>query len=211
MLTLHSARSRLFAFGSVLSPAHLVKTVYLLALSASVFLLSAPNPSHGQFRGLPAVRATPPMTFSVIVPTFSGGFSPFGGNFNAGFSTLSFTTPGTPFIPQTVTMPGPPFMFPLNNFLSDSTAGFFPVNNFGFLGFPGFGGFGGFGRFGGFGGFGGFGIAGVGGFGGFGGIARFGGIGGVGGLGLVGPVGLGGGIGGFAGKGFGGFNGGKPL
>lgn len=203
MSALHVTRLRF-------SPARLAQTAYLFGLAAILSLLLAPNPSQGQFRGLPAVHPFPGIPFTAALPNFSGSMSsPFSGSFNAGFSTMPFSAFGIPYIPQTVGLPAPPMQFPLNNFMSDSTGGLFAASS----GF-GFGGFG----FSGFGlpGFGGFGYPGFGGFGGVNGMAGLGGIGGgggggAGGLGLSGPAGFGAGMGGFAGKGIGGFNGRKPL
>lgn len=218
MFALHTIRSRF-------SPARLARAAYLLLLAAIVLLLLAPSSTRGQFRGLPAVHSFPGIPFTGIFPNFSGSLtSPFSGNFNAGLSTMHFSTPGIPSIPQLVSLPGAPMQFPLNNFMSDSTGGLLALTSglgfggfsfpaFGMLGFGGFGfpGFGGFGVAGypGYGGLGGFnGITGLGGMGGIGGA---GGFGGMGGIGLNGPVGFGGGVNGFAGKGIGGFNGRKPL
>lgn len=196
----------LHAIASLFSPARLAKTAYLFVLAANISLLLAPNPSHGQFRGLPAVHPFPGVPLTAVLPNFSGSMSsPFSGSFNAGFSSMPFTAFSIPYIPQTVGLPGSPMQFPLNNFMSDSTGGSLALGSG--LGFGGFG-------IAGYPGFGGFGIAGspgFGGFGGFNGISGAGGIGGAGGLGLSGPAGFGAGMGGFAGKGIGGFNGRKPL
>jgi hypothetical protein len=218
MFALHPIHSRL-------SPAGLVKAAYLLVLAAIVALLLAPRPLRGQFRGLPAVHPFPGIPLTAVFPNFSGSMSSgFSGSFNAGFSSMPFTAFGIPYIPQLVTLPGPPLMFPLNNFMSDSTGGFLAMSSFGSgfpsLGIAGFGLFGmagfGFPGFGGFSiagtpGFGGFSIAGTPGFGGIGGMGNVGGMGGVGGFGFNGFPAFGGGMNGFAGKGVGGFNGRKPL
>lgn len=215
MFTLHTIRSRF-------SPARLARAAYLLILAAIVLLLLAPSSTRGQFRGLPAVHPFPGIPFTGIFPNFGGNLSsPFNGNFNAGLSTMNFSTPGTPFIPQLVSMPGASMQFPLNNFMSDSTGGLLALSSglgFGGFSFPAFGilGFGGFG-FPSFGGFGFSSFPGYGGLGGFngstglGGMGGVGGFGGIGGIGPNGPVGMGGGVNGFAGKGIGGFNGRKPL
>lgn len=179
------------------SPAALAKTAYLLAFAVVVSLLIVPGRSEGQFRGIPAVRPFGGFPFPTAFPIFGSNFT--------GIATPTLMTPTFPAFPFFPSMPGPQFMFPLNNFLTDST-GLWPFfAGFGFTGFSNIS-FGAFGSPFGFTGFSsvGFGNGGLG-LGGFGGFNRNFGLNGFG-LG-----GFGGGMGGFAGKGFGGFNGKNAL
>jgi hypothetical protein len=223
MFYLHAFPSRLLVVGATalrrvrLSPARLAKAAYLLVFSFIVSLLIAPSLSRGQFRGTPHFPGVPGVPFPTAFPAITGSFT--------GIQNPTLMTPTFPAIPSIIGLPGPPLRFPLNNLLTDSTAGFFSVSfssgasSFGGLGIVGQGGFGGVSMFGlagvngfsassNFGSITGFGLSGAG-FGtSFGGITGVGG--GFGGIGGATPFG-GVGVGGFAGKGFGGFNGHKGL